>query len=115
MRTIWTHELAFTTMLRNAGVPSPMCEYRFDKARRFRFDYAWPEPYRVAVEIDGGVYSRGRHVRPGGYIRDCEKLNLAATQGWLVLRVPTQMLEDEPDNVLMQIKACLHQRGMLEV
>lgn len=44
----------------------------------------------MAVEIDGGVWSGGRHVRGGGYIADCEKLAEAAILGWRVLRVPTQ-------------------------
>jgi very-short-patch-repair endonuclease len=61
-------------------------EYRFDSTRRWRFDLAWPE-HRVALEIEGGVWTRGRHTRPTGYIGDLRKYNAATARGWRVLRV----------------------------
>jgi len=67
-------------------------EYRFCE-RRFRFDWAWPEQ-KVALEMEGGVWTRGRHTRPQGYERDCEKYSLAAILGWRVIRVTPRMLED---------------------
>ncbi len=69
----------------DAGLPDPVREHRVNELRRWRFDFAWPER-RLAVEVDGGVYSRGRHTRGGGYERDCEKLNAAVLDGWRVLR-----------------------------
>lgn len=63
-------------------------EYRFHDTRKWRFDYAFPDQ-RVAVEVDGAVWSQGRHNRPVGYIADMEKLNTAASMGWLVLRITT--------------------------
>lgn len=63
-------------------------EYRFHDIRKWRFDYAFPDQ-RVAVEVDGAVWSQGRHNRPVGYIADMEKLNTAASMGWLVLRITT--------------------------
>ena len=69
----------------------PVKEYRFHPTRLWRFDLAFPEQ-RVAVEIDGGVWSGGRHVRGGGYIADCEKLAEAAILGWRVLRVTPDMI-----------------------
>lgn len=62
-------------------------EYQFDSVRRFRFDYAIPD-HHVAIEIDGGLWLEGggRHNRANGFINDMEKLNLAASQGWRVLR-----------------------------
>ena len=44
---------------------------------------------RVAIEIDGAVWKYGRHNNPAGYIADLEKLNTAASLGWLVLRFTT--------------------------
>ncbi len=79
--------------LREAGLPEPVCEHRFCPGRRFRFDWAWVEQ-RVALELEGGVWSRGRHVRPRGYERDCIKYSLAAILGWRVIRVTTGMLHD---------------------
>jgi very-short-patch-repair endonuclease len=63
-------------------------EYKFHPRRRWRFDYAFPF-LMVAVEVDGGVWTGGRHINPAGYINDMEKLNTAASMGWLVLRITT--------------------------
>jgi very-short-patch-repair endonuclease len=63
-------------------------ELRFHPTRRWRFDYAFPS-LKVAVEVDGAVWSGGRHINPAGYINDMEKLNNAASMGWLVLRITT--------------------------
>ncbi len=67
----------------------PKAEYKFLKNRRFRFDFAWPDRM-IAVEIEGGVFSGGRHTRGAGYTRDLEKYNLATLHGWLVFRFTTQ-------------------------
>jgi len=64
-------------------------EYRFNPHRRWRFDFADPKN-RIAVEIEGGVWSLGRHVRGVGYIADCEKYNAAVLDGWRVLRYATE-------------------------
>lgn len=63
-------------------------EHMFHYTRQWRFDYAIPD-LKVAIEIDGGVWDYGRHNRPQGYINDMEKLNNAASLGWLVLRFTT--------------------------
>jgi very-short-patch-repair endonuclease len=62
-------------------------EYRFNPERRWRFDFAWPNP-KVAVEIDGGIYQAlpGRHNRGAGMEKDNEKLNWAVSRGWKPLR-----------------------------
>ncbi len=67
------------------GLPPPVTEYRFHESRRWRFDYAYPDA-KVAMEVEGGVWVGGRHVRGGGYINDCEKYNEAQILGWKVLR-----------------------------
>lgn len=59
-------------------------EFRFHPVRKFRFDLAWPG--LVAAEIDGGVWSGGRHTTGSGFIKDQEKTNLAALAGWRVFR-----------------------------
>ena len=60
-------------------------EYKFHPTRKWRFDYAFPS-LRVAVEIDGGVWTYGRHNRASGYINDMAKFNEAAAMGWTVLK-----------------------------
>ena len=69
-------------------VKKPEREYRFSNARRFRFDFAWPEE-KVACEVQGGVWVGGRHNRGKGYENDCDKLNLSQLEGWLLLYVTT--------------------------
>lgn len=84
----------FRTALESAGLPQPASEYRFHPTRRWRFDYAFPER-RVAVEVEGGAFIRGRHTRGSGFRRDLEKYSEAAAMGWLVIRVlPEQLCEE---------------------
>lgn len=78
---------------RSEGLALPEMEYAFAKARKFRFDMAWPKE-RVALEVEGGIWTRGAHGRGSGIKRDMEKYNLAACLGWRVLRVT-------PDEVAM--------------
>lgn len=75
--------------LRDAGLPEPEREYRFMPERRFRADFAYPDR-RILIEVEGGVYSKGRHVRGSGYTADCEKYTLAALEGWIVLRFTSE-------------------------
>lgn len=83
----------FAAIVESIGLPPPIREYRFAPPRRWRFDYAWPA-LRFALEVEGGTWSGGRHVRGKGYENDCVKYNAAALAGWIVLRVTTAMLRD---------------------
>lgn len=64
----------------------PAREFYFARpTRMWRFDFAWPLE-RVAVEIEGGTWTNGRHTRGSGFADDCEKYSEAALRGWCVLR-----------------------------
>lgn len=80
-------------LITDERLPAPERELRFDRERKWRFDFAWPEQM-LAVECEGGIYTRGRHTRPQGFIDDCEKYNRAAMLGWRVLRFPMDMVND---------------------
>lgn len=67
------------------GLPMPEPEYRFDSKRRWRMDWAWPK-HLVALEIEGGVFTRGRHTRPMGFLKDMEKYNRAVELGYRIFR-----------------------------
>lgn len=67
-------------------------EHRFHPKRRWRFDFAFPDR-KLAVEIEGGIYSKGRHTRPIGYIKDMEKYNAASVLGWTLLRFTPQQVK----------------------
>lgn len=81
----------FEREIANSNLPKPIREYKFLKDRRFRFDFAWPF-FQVAVEIQGSVWTGGRHVQGYGYTSDCEKYNLAMIDGWRVLKVTTNQV-----------------------
>lgn len=93
------------------GFPTPTTEYRFAPPRKFKFDFAWPD-YKVAVEMEGGTYTGGRHTRPKGFENDCEKYNLAAEGGWIVLRYTGRMLKNDPHTVIGQIQKVINRRGV---
>ena len=78
-------EESLAWQIKIAGLPEPKREFRFDGTRRYRFDFAWPE-MKLAVEVEGGQWGRGRHLRPIGFAKDCSKYNLAAVRRWCVLR-----------------------------
>ena len=79
--------------IRATGIPEPLTEYKFHPQRKFRADFAWPDRM-LLVEVEGGQYIRGRHQSPQGFENDCEKYNLAALEGWVVLRFTTSMIHD---------------------
>ncbi len=81
-------EEAFYLHCKALKMPLPEREYRFCD-RRWRFDFAWPT-YKLAVEIEGGIWNGGRHTRGAGYKRDTEKYNRATKEGWGVLRYDTK-------------------------
>ena len=93
MGSVAATAVPFDMLCRAVGLPVPVPEYVFHATRKWRLDYAWPHA-RVALEVDGGIYTGGRHVRPQGYVNDAIKLNEAAIEGWLVLRVVPTMLVD---------------------
>lgn len=69
----------------------PQREFRFCE-RMWRFDFAWPAQ-KLALEVEGGIWTSGRHTRGSGYANDLAKYNRAAMLGWRVLRFTTQMVE----------------------
>ena len=89
-------------------LPVPAIEHRFHPIRKWRFDRSWPD-YKVACEVEGGIWNRGRHVRGKGFERDCSKYNEAALLGWLVLRVTAQHIEN--GKALVWIRRALTERG----
>lgn len=65
-------------------IPGVIAEHQFAPPRRWRFDYAWPGP-RVALEVQGGIWTAGRHVRGAALLKEWEKLNEAAAMGFRII------------------------------
>lgn len=59
--------------------------YRFHESRRWEWDFAWVER-RLAVELQGGQWQRGRHTRGGkAYQNELEKHRAAVMSDWWCL------------------------------
>lgn len=75
-----------------AGLPMPVREFMFAAPERnWRTDFAWPDE-QVVLEVEGAVWSGGRHTRGSGYLADMEKYNELALRGYTLLRVTPQNL-----------------------
>lgn len=97
-----------TKLFRSQGIPKPVYEYRFAPPRRSRFDLAWPD-HRVAVEVQGGIWTQGRHSRGKGMLADMEKFNNATLTGWRVLLVtPDQLCTTATMDMLRQLLEDTH-------
>lgn len=87
--------LPFAAQCRALHLPEPVAEFRFAPPRRWRLDFAWPAQ-RLALEVEGGVFIRGRHSRGAGMVTDMEKYNTLAVMGWRLVRVvPKQITNGE--------------------
>tara|TARA_R110002012_G_scaffold18762_2_gene68569 strand:+ start:679 stop:1083 length:405 start_codon:yes stop_codon:yes gene_type:complete len=60
-------------------------EYKFHDTRKWRIDIFIPD-LKVAIELEGGVYTYGRHTRPKGFLADIEKYNKISILGLKLLR-----------------------------
>lgn len=82
--------------LKIAGIPEPRSllhpngQVRFHPIRRWRFDLAWEEPIKLAVELQGV----GTHSSVKGLTIDSEKACEAAVLGWTVLPVLYKHVRD---------------------
>lgn len=88
-----TLETLLFGQIRSAGLPTPEREVSFHPTRAWRLDLAWPVAM-LAVEIDGGTWTRGRHVRAQGYEDGCVKCAEASLLGWTVIRATGEMVRD---------------------
>lgn len=86
---------------------TPTPEYPFHPTRKWRIDVAFVAE-KLAVEIDGGVFSQGRHTRGAGVVKDMEKLAALAAAGWRVIRCTPQHVND--GTALTWISAALEGR-----
>ncbi len=73
------------TICRSSGLPVPVPEYKFCPTRRWRLDYAWID-YKLALEVEGGIWITGRHNYPSGFLKDIEKYNTLTLMGWKLIR-----------------------------
>jgi len=87
-------ENQFEFLWRCLDGPALEREYRFHPERKWRSDFAHPGS-KTILEIDGAVFSGGRHTRGAGFVADCEKHLAAWLLGWSVVRLTARQLTAE--------------------
>lgn len=80
-------------MCRAAGLPVPVTEYTFAKPRKWRADYCWPA-HNLMLEVEGGLWTQGRHSRGVGAIADLAKYSEAAIIGYRILYATPDQVRD---------------------
>ena len=92
----------FTTICKTDLKVECVKEHKFHPKRKWRFDYAIPE-HKIALEVEGGVWTGGRHIRAQGFLGDMEKYNTATLMGWRVFRTtPDDLYKMATINLLRQ-------------
>lgn len=97
------------------GLNRPVTEHQFaamvkftgkdgrERTRKWAFDFAWLEQ-KVALEVEGGIWTGGRHTRGAGFSKDIEKYNTAVTLGWRVVKcVPGKLCTEETIELLRKL------------
>lgn len=67
-------------------------EFEFHPKRKWRADFHLVGK-KILVEVEGAIWSGGRHARGKGYIGDMEKYNAATMMGFQVLRFSTDQVK----------------------
>ena len=80
------HAIAFVQELQRRFDTVVVQEYQFHPKRKWRVDFYLPQ-FGIAIELEGGVWSSGRHTRGSGYIADIEKYNEITAAGLMLIRV----------------------------
>ena len=66
-------------------------EFQFHTTRKWRADFHIKNT-KLLIEVEGGIWSGGRHARGKGYLGDMEKYNAATMMGYQVLRFSTEQV-----------------------
>ncbi len=84
------------------GLHRPTAEFRFHPQRRWRWDFAWPLEL-IAVEIQGGIWTKGRHSRGKGQLGDMEKMNAGVLLGWRIFYFTPDQFDDAVRTVRLML------------
>jgi len=85
-------ELTLHLQMSQQRIAGYVMEHKFHPTRRWRFDFCWPQE-KIALEVEGGTWSGGRHTTGSGFKKDCEKYNHAARMGFRVFRFTGDMVK----------------------
>jgi len=108
-----TWRLLARTAHEGHAYPEPEAEYGFHFARKWRFDFAWPNAL-VALEIEGGLFMEGggAHSHPTNIMRDVQKYNVATFMGWAVIRMADREVRANPVDTCVEIARLIKHRRL---
>ena len=84
-------EVILATALRALNIEFDQ-EFKFHPSRMWRADFHL-KGKKILVEVEGGIWSNGRHTRGSGYLGDLEKYNAATMMGYQVIRFSTEQVK----------------------
>jgi hypothetical protein len=99
-------EQKFMLLWRANSGPTLEEEYHFCPVRKWRADF-FHRPTLTLIEIEGGMWSGGRHQKGFGFSADAVKYNVASYMGFRLFRLPSSLLTLEYVSDL--VKICLKQ------
>lgn len=86
----------FALSITGIGLPAPVREYHFNPDKKWkvcrRIDFAWPD-YGLAMEIEGGAWTKKGHTNGVNFIKDMEKYNEMTIQGFSLLRATPDQVQ----------------------
>lgn len=88
-KALSTGEEQFALDCKRVGL-APVREFQFSK-RKFRADFGFVAE-KLLVEVEGGIWIRGRHNRASSIEKDFVKYSLAAILGYRVIRCSTDQV-----------------------
>ena len=91
MKTLAEHEILMGLFLDELELRY-IAEYPFHPERKWAFDFVLLD-HSIALEIEGGGWTSGRHTRGKGFQDDLTKYQEAFCLGWNVLRFSVKDVE----------------------
>lgn len=101
-------EALLLNRIQRHGLPKPETQVQLIEGRRFRYDVVFRQ-WKVAVEVQGGIWSGGAHVRGQGYEANAVKSALAQIEGYICLYVTPGQIND--NTAVFLIDRALRSRG----
>lgn len=98
-RRISILELRVINILEHHRFPIFQREFKFHPTRMWRLDFAFIDK-KIGIEIDGGIWNHGGHVRGVHYTSDCEKVNQAQILGWKILKYTDKNIYSIPIDLM---------------
>lgn len=102
------HQKLLGLQLEIYHLPWPLPEYQFHPPRQWRIDFGWPES-KIALEVEGGIYGGkgGGHRSISGFEAGLEKYNQLAIDGWRLIRVLPEWLDEKNGRAITLVRQML--------